>query len=206
MPFPLLPKTSGTRRGRQKLSSKTNSNQYQCTFCTSSFRKRHDWARHEKSVHFQLDSWICTPDLNKLHQLYASSMSACPFCDALYPTPAHWDEHEFYVCAEKSVADRSFGRKDYLWQHLRKFHACTKVPAEGLDAWKGSVSNVQSRCGFCNQSLPTWPSRAEHLAAHFKKGARMEQWQGDWGLNADSMMNLRNAVLPSRRSLMSEST
>ncbi|OQE22986.1 hypothetical protein PENSTE_c009G10185 [Penicillium steckii] len=205
LPFPLLPNTSSTRRGRGKRSSTTD-NQYQCTFCTSSFRKRHDWARHEKSVHFQLDSWICTPNFNELHQLYANSISECPFCDAPYPTPAHWDEHEFHICAEKPVAGRSFSRKDYLWQHLRKFHACTKVPAGDLDAWKGSGGNVQSRCGFCHQTLPTWPSRAEHLAAHFKQGARMEQWQGDWGLDATCLGNLRNAVLPSRRSLISEST
>lgn len=103
------------------------------------------------------------------------------------------------------MTERSFSRKDYLWQHLRKFHACTKVPASDLDAWRGSGNNVQSRCGFCDLLLPTWAARAEHLAGHFKNGARMEQWEGDWGFDILAMSILRNAVLPLQRSLVPES-
>ncbi|KAJ5377066.1 hypothetical protein N7509_013952 [Penicillium cosmopolitanum] len=205
MPFPLLPKTPSSRRQRGRRFSEVEC-QYQCTFCTSSFRKRHDWARHEKSVHLQLDSWICTLNVDELYQQYSTSVDNCYFCDAPYPSPAHWDEHEFHICAGKPIAERSFSRKDYLWQHLRKFHACTKLPASDLDVWRGSNGDVGSRCGFCNQNLPDWASRAEHLAAHFKGGARMEQWQGNWGLDSSAMKMLRNAVLPSRRSLVSGST
>lgn len=204
IPFPLLPKAPSTRRQRGRRLSGAEC-QYQCTFCPSSFRKRHDWARHEKSVHLQLDSWICTQNLDELNQQYSSSVSNCYFCDAPNPTPAHWDEHEFHICAGKPIVERSFSRKDYLCQHLRKFHACTKLPSSDLDFWRGSGGDVESRCGFCNQDLSTWASRAEHLAAHFKKGARMEQWQGDWGLDLSAMNILRNAVLPSRRSFVSGS-
>ncbi|KAJ5089626.1 Homeodomain [Penicillium argentinense] len=198
MPFPLLPKTPSARRQRRKRPSR-DEGQYECTFCTSCFSKRHDWARHEKSVHLQLDSWICTPNLAALQQQFCASIAECPFCDASYPTPAHWEEHEFHICAEKPTAERSFSRKDYLLQHLRKFHACAKSPALDLDAWRGSGGNVQSRCGFCDCSLPTWATRAEHIAAHFKKGARMAQWNGDWGLDVSAMSILRSAVLPSQR-------
>jgi hypothetical protein len=34
----------------------------------------------------------------------------------------------------------------------------------------------------------------------------MEQWQGNWGLEPSAMNILRNATLPSRRSLVSGST
>lgn len=180
--------------------------QYQCTFCTQSFGKRHDWSRHEKSVHLPLDSWVCTPDPNELEQRYTSQSDGCCFCSVQSPTSPHWEEHEFHVCAAKPVAERSFSRKDYLWQHLRKFHACTKTPVSDLDAWRGSGANIQSRCGFCDSPLSTWAARAEHLAEHFKNGARMQQWIGDWGLDASAMSILRNAVLPSRRSLASRST
>lgn len=202
MPFPLLAKSPSTKRQRGRQLSEAEC-QYECTFCTSSFRKRHDWARHEKSVHLQLDSWICTLDVDHLHRQYITSVANCYFCDAPYPTPAHWDEHEFHVCAGKPVVERSFSRKDYLCQHLRKFHACTKLPASDLEVWRGSGGDVGSRCGFCNQNFPTWSSRAEHLAAHFKRGAHMQQWQGGWGLDSSAMNILRNAVLPSRRSLVS---
>ncbi|KAJ5149612.1 hypothetical protein N7448_001190 [Penicillium atrosanguineum] len=204
LPFPLLPKAHRPRRrGRQHLSG--DEGQYQCTFCTQSFRKRHDWSRHEKSVHLQLDSWICTPNLHELQQQYDCQVAECYFCETPFPAPAHWEEHEFHICSAKPAAERSFSRKDYLWQHLRKFHACTKSPVN-LDAWHGAGPNVQSRCGFCDYSLSTWAARVEHIAEHFKNGARIQQWVGDWGLDSSAMSVLRNAILPSQRSLASPST
>lgn len=205
VPFPLIPKTTSNRQHRRQRQRQPKTEcQYQCTFCISSFRKRHDWARHEKSVHVQLGSWICTLNINKLHQQYSTSGYECYFCDNHYPTAGHWEEHEFHICAGKPVTERSFSRKDYLWQHLRKFHSCTKIPALDLAEWRESDNTVRSRCGFCNQNLPTWDSRAEHLAAHFKHGARMDQWEGDWGLDALCMNSLRNAILPSQRSSIPE--
>ncbi|KAJ6163195.1 hypothetical protein N7497_003174 [Penicillium chrysogenum] len=200
LPFPSLPKQIKPKRirGRQRVAVDYH---YQCTFCTQSFKKKHDWARHEKSVHLTLDSWVCTPNLNDVQQAFELQFSECPFCDVLFPTPAHWEEHEFQVCADKPAQERTFSRKDYLWQHLRKFHSCTKVPVADLGAWRGSGVNVESRCGFCGCSLSTWPARAEHLAGHFKKGSRMDQWQGDWGLDASALGVLRNAVPPSQRAI-----
>ncbi|KAJ5156630.1 hypothetical protein N7492_009433 [Penicillium capsulatum] len=197
VPFPLLSAPSPSRRQRRPRG--TGELQYQCTFCTQSFRKRHDWSRHEKSVHLTLDTWICTPDLGELQESWYAQAHQCRFCDTLFPSPSHWDEHDFSACAEKPMAERSFRRKDYLWQHLRKFHGCTQLPVPNLDAWRGTGGNVLSRCGFCNCTLPTWVARAEHLADHFKAGLRMEQWVGDWGLDASTLSVLRNATLPSQR-------
>ncbi|CAG7975958.1 unnamed protein product [Penicillium salamii] len=193
-----LPKPSRPKRirGRQRA---TGDYHYQCTFCAQSFKKKHDWSRHEKSVHLTLDSWVCTPDLSNVQQSFDLQSSECAFCDTLFPTPAHWDEHDFNVCVTKPVTERSFSRKDYLWQHLRKFHGCTKLPISDLDAWRGSGANVESRCGFCGCSLSTWAERAEHLADHFKKGSRMDEWEGHWGFDASTMSVLRNAVLPAQR-------
>lgn len=202
LPFPLLPKRTRTRRSRGSQQSLGEDNKYQCTFCIQSFKKRHDWFRHEKSVHLPLDSWICTPDLNDLqHQPTEPESSECRFCESVFPTLTHWEEHEFNVCAGKPVADRSFSRKDHLWQHLRKFHGCTKMPVPDLDAWRGTGANVQSQCGFCGCFLATWTARSDHLAAHFKKGFRMHQWEGDWGLNPSALSVLRDAILPSQRGL-----
>ncbi|KAJ5815140.1 hypothetical protein N7474_006917 [Penicillium riverlandense] len=207
LPFPLIPKRNTTRRQRHTRRGSTSNDvhQYQCTFCTQSFRKRHDWTRHEKSVHLPLDSWICTPSVDDMNRRLKaetgsqSEPSSCPFCELPSPTPSHLEEHEFAVCAEKPITERSFSRKDYLWQHLRKFHGCTKTPVPDLDAWRSSGSVVHSRCGFCERALPSWRARAEHLSEHFRNGARMEQWAGDWGLDAMAMGVLRNVVLPAQR-------
>lgn len=194
------------RRGHSRQQSNSEENQYQCTFCTQSFKKRHDWTRHEKSVHLQLDSWVCTPNLIELEQRWGAQLVDCSFCDAPFPAANHWEDHEFHICAAKPVSERSFSRKDYLWQHLRKFHACTKLPIPDLDAWRGTGTNVQSRCGFCEITMPTWAVRTQHLAEHFKNGARMDQWVGDWGLDSATMSVLRNAVLPSQRAIVNTST
>ncbi|KAJ5762392.1 uncharacterized protein N7511_005774 [Penicillium nucicola] len=204
LPFPLLPKQSNARRRGRSRAGSVNPNQvYQCTFCTQSFKKKHDWTRHEKSVHLTLDSWICTPNLTELQVSFGVNPSECPFCDVLYPMPAHMEEHEFHVCADKPITERSFSRKDYLWQHLRKFHGCTKPLVSGLDAWRGSGGNVESSCGFCGCRLSSWAARVDHLADHFKNGFRMYQWEGDWGLDSEAMGVLRNAMLPSGRALES---
>lgn len=205
--FPRLPQTRRPRRpAHLRQRSNGEEHQYQCTFCTQSFKKRHDWTRHEKSVHLQLDSWVCTPNLIELQQQWSSQLVGCTFCDAPFPPPTHWEEHEFHICAGKSVAERSFSRKDYLWQHLRKFHGCTKPPVLDLDAWRDTGANVQSRCGFCEITMPTWAVRVQHLAEHFKNGARMDQWVGDWGLDSMAMEALRNALLPSQRAIVGIST
>ncbi|KAJ5168379.1 uncharacterized protein N7482_003973 [Penicillium canariense] len=207
MPFPLLSQTKKPRhRGHSRRQSNVEEHQYQCTFCTHSFKKRNDWSRHEKSVHLQLDSWVCTPNLIELEQQWSAHLAECCFCDTPLPLAAHLEEHEFHICAQKPESERSFSRKDYLWQHLRKFHACTKPPIPSLGAWCGTGANAQSRCGFCDITLPTWAVRAQHLGEHFKNGARMDQWEGDWGLDPTTMGVLRNAVLPSQRAVAGRSS
>ncbi|KZF24823.1 hypothetical protein L228DRAFT_217203 [Xylona heveae TC161] len=198
LPFPLPARGSRSIRRRERQRQVGKENQYQCTFCVQSFKKKHDWCRHEKSVHLSLESWVCTPDLYEL-QPSIPQPSVCRYCDTLSPSHDHWEQHEFYVCSQKPVAERSFRRKDYLWQHLRKFHGCTKPPVADLDTWRDAGEDVRSRCGFCNSSLPTWGARANHLAVHFKNGSHMDQWVGDWGFDSSVLSFLRNGVLPSQR-------
>ncbi|KAL2845055.1 hypothetical protein BJY01DRAFT_235064 [Aspergillus pseudoustus] len=185
---PYSKRPSGGRRGRKRV---TEDGRYQCTFCLQSFKKKHDWSRHEKSVHLPLDVWVCSPNLTELAPPQAP-FTECRFCDQQSPTPEHWETHDFQDCASKPLAERSFSRKDYLWQHLRKFHACTRCPVPDLDAWRAAQSEILSR----------WTSRADHLATHFKEGCRMSQWVGDWGFDSTVLASLRNAVLPIQRSML----
>ncbi|KAL4977197.1 hypothetical protein BDW66DRAFT_133035 [Aspergillus desertorum] len=191
--------SSGRRGGQKRVAEDGH---YQCTFCLQSFKKKHDWSRHEKSVHLPLDVWICTPNLSEL-EYTDIPFAECRFCDQQFPTPEHWESHDFRGCATKPLTDRSFSRKDYLWQHLRKFHGCTRCPVSNLEDWRLSQNGIQSRCGFCEVSLPSWSARSDHLATHFKEGCRMSQWAGDWGFESSVLANLKNAVLPMERGLLS---
>ncbi|KAL4983828.1 hypothetical protein BDW68DRAFT_168101 [Aspergillus falconensis] len=191
--------SSGRRGGRKRVAEDGH---YQCTFCRQSFKKKHDWSRHEKSVHLPLDVWICTPNLGELEDTNVP-FAECRFCDHQSPTPEHWESHDFRECATKPLPERSFSRKDYLWQHLRKFHGCTRYPVPNLEAWRSAQNEIQSRCGFCAASLPSWSARADHLATHFKEGCRMSQWAGDWGFESSVLASLRSAVLPMERGLLS---
>ncbi|KAL2823309.1 hypothetical protein BDW59DRAFT_163469 [Aspergillus cavernicola] len=189
----------GRRGGRKRVAE---DGRYQCTFCMQTFKKKHDWSRHEKSVHLSLDVWICTPNLSELEPAHTRSL-ACRCCDHQSLDQEHWESHDFRECATKPLSERSFSRKDYLWQHLRKFHGCTQYPVPDLNAWRSLQNEIHSRCGFCASLLPSWSARADHLATHFKEGCRMSQWVGDWGFDSSVQASLRNAVLPIQRGLMS---
>ncbi|KAA8651485.1 homeobox domain-containing protein [Aspergillus tanneri] len=224
LPFPRRPSHLRHRSSSSRLRPPSSTPSYQCTFCPRSFKKKNDWTRHESSIHLPLDVWICTPSLFDLepyllepskstsastsrhepkHKPESGSRSgpeseSCHFCN--HPSPTHTSEHDFHVCSETPRSQRSFPRKDHLWQHLRKFHGCTKLPVPDLDAWRSSCRDrVRSRCGFCGTALASWDERADHLARHFREGWRMEEWLGDWGFEDDVQTVLRRAVVPAMR-------
>ncbi|ATY61330.1 homeobox and C2H2 transcription factor, putative [Cordyceps militaris CM01] len=176
--------TVGTRR---------KNTTFQCTFCLQSFRKRYDWVRHERSIHLPgLDSWICRvplpPDQSFLVWRVNQTHPECIFCGAPSPTHDHIQSHEFQTCAERPASERTFTRKDHLWQHLHKFHHCKK-----WEGWKPDLAllqhkqdRLQSRCGFCNVTMSSWEERAQHLASHFRRGATMTEWSGGPGIRLPS--------------------
>ncbi|OQD78322.1 hypothetical protein PENDEC_c001G03847 [Penicillium decumbens] len=188
------------RRRRRKASLPTNTfNQqksraarpFQCTFCTDSFAAKYDWQRHEKSMHLILDKWTCSPHGGVTEE---NGILRCVFCSAANPNKDHLETHNYITCQEKSIRERTFYRKDHLNQHLRlmhnaKFQRC-------MDKWQSSITEINSRCGFCLSLLHTWKDRVEHLAGHFKNGATMSQWQGDWGFDSHIQERVENAIPP----------
>ena len=150
---------------------------FHCTFCTSSFSTKHDWARHEKSQHLSLETWVCCQSGGTI--LSAEGQITCAFCAEINPTKQHLETHNFSACQVKEASERTFYRKDHFMQHLRLTHECKISPRMGV--WKQEITDVKSRCGFCSATFDTWTQRAEHLAAHFKCRTNMEDWIGDWG-------------------------
>lgn len=188
------------RRRRRKASVPVNTfnhqkaravRPFQCTFCTDSFAAKYDWQRHEKSMHLILDKWTCSPHGGVTEE---NGTLRCVFCFAINPDKVHLETHNYLNCQEKSIQERTFYRKDHLNQHLRLMHNAKFQPC--MEIWQSSITNIKSRCGFCASVLHTWKDRVDHLAGHFKNGANMSQWHGDWGFEPYILERVENAIPP----------
>lgn len=151
--------------------------QYQCTFCIETFKTKHDWQRHEKSLHLSLERWVCAYNVST-----ADLPRKCAFCGSSHADEAHYETHNYTICQERSLEERTFYRKDHLRQHLRLVHDC-QFHAPTMDSWKIAAPRIRSRCGFCGLVVDTWAARTDHIADHFKSGKTMANWRGSWGFD-----------------------
>ncbi|KAI1742721.1 hypothetical protein F4680DRAFT_25006 [Xylaria scruposa] len=193
------------RRRRQKrrqrhtataeLSAKKESQRiYQCTFCTDTFMSRYDWTRHEATLHLPLDRWTCLP-IGPRYVKSGEDAARCALCDAVDPSDDHILTHNAAVCTTKSLSARVYHRKDHLRQHIRLVHhAADMIPS--MDSWKSQPVKVMSRCGFCGETFTKWSDRNDHLADHFREGARMREWKGCRGLEPAIALLVENAIPP----------
>ncbi|KXJ88965.1 hypothetical protein Micbo1qcDRAFT_150182 [Microdochium bolleyi] len=111
-----------------------------CKTCSRHFKKRSDLTRHESSIHSASKrSWVCslpTPaDQSLVVWSIESGVPQCLLCGCSAPDEAHLGTHEFDACGERNLSDRTFTRKDHLWQHLRKFHGCKR--------WEGWTPDLE---------------------------------------------------------------
>ena len=163
---------------------------FYCTFCTQPFKKKYDWLRHERSVHMpSLSLYICSPPLSEevspvLWRMHSTGPE-CLYCGEASPSPEHFSSHEWESCLEKPEDERTFTRKDHLWQHMKKFHRCKRW--EGwekveLENCRRVRDGVKSWCGFCGVEMASWGDRGEHVAAHFRDGLSLGDWTGGCGV------------------------
>lgn len=162
---------------------------FQCTFCADTFPSKYDWQRHEKSLHLALERWICSPNGGVA---FLDGQAVCLFCRLPNPSSEHLETHNFTACQEKPLAERTFYRKDHIRQHLKLLHSAKFDPL--MESWKSMVSDIKSSCGFCPTVFTTWEQRADHLAAHFKNGSDMLEWQGGWGFEPHIERLVDNSV------------
>lgn len=59
--------------------------QFQCTFCTDTFKNRYDWTRHEGTLHLVLASWTCLPS-GPTYNRPGESAWRCALCDFVNPS------------------------------------------------------------------------------------------------------------------------
>ncbi|KAK8080374.1 zinc finger domain-containing protein [Apiospora hydei] len=197
--LPSFARTRGRRRRRRIPQRRSQENlgekpkTFQCTFCTETFRTKHDWQRHEKSLHLSLERWVCSPEGARAINSGSGVMS-CVFCGEANPTDSHLESHNFSGCMERSLEERTFYRKDHLRQHLKLVHGVT-FTSWSMDNWRVTTPEIRSRCGFCGVVMDSWTARTDHLAEHFKTGYTMADWKGDWGFE-DPVMNLVENSIP----------
>ncbi|KAL2754482.1 hypothetical protein ACRALDRAFT_209853 [Sodiomyces alcalophilus JCM 7366] len=198
--------TRGRRRRRRpnpkradpKTSLTTPRKTFQCTFCTEMFRTKHDWQRHEKSLHLSLERWVCSPNGPRAAIHPTLNQPCCVFCGEPNPDDAHIESHNHSTCQERSLDERTFYRKDHLNQHLRLVHN-VRFLDWCMKSWKVATPEIRSRCGFCGIVMDTWSFRVDHLAEHFKTGNTMADWKGDWGFEAPVLEMVENSIPPCTR-------
>ncbi|KAL7912478.1 hypothetical protein GGI35DRAFT_252891 [Trichoderma velutinum] len=194
-------KSRGRRRRRRQVPKTVDISamlpsihRYQCTFCTETFKTKHDWQRHEKSLHLSLEQWVCSP--NGPIQFCAEwDCLACVYCGLKNPSPEHAEQHNDFVCHGRPEEEKTFFRKDHLRQHLSIVHDA-KFQKWPMSDWKVATPAVRSRCGFCGIILYSWDSRVGHLAQHFKTGKSMADWKGDWGFQGEILKIVENGMPP----------
>jgi hypothetical protein len=168
---------------------------FQCTFCTDTFKTKYDWTRHEASLHLPLDRWTCTPHGPRYSTPGGNNVQLCVFCDLANPSDAHLSSHRISECCEKPLAAREFFRKDHLRQHLRQVHKVENF-TRAMEDWKSKLVEIQSRCGFCDETFQLWSERNDHLAHHFRNGASMKDWKGARGLEPAVATLVRHSIPP----------
>ncbi|KAG8667854.1 hypothetical protein FPOAC2_13057 [Fusarium poae] len=194
----LFSRGSSRRRRRaykeERRSLATTHKAFQCTFCTETFRAKHDWQRHENSLHLPLERWVCSPE-GPRGQKADSSETRCVFCGHVDPDDTHIEGHNYSACKNRPVQERTFNRKDHLNQHLKLVHNA-KFAEWPMRQWKAPPPAIQSRCGFCNLVMENWSDRVHHLADHFKAGKTMADWKGDWGFEPHILELVENSIPP----------
>lgn len=175
---------------------------YQCTFCTETFKTKHDWQRHEKSLHLSLERWICCPNgPNQFNGEY--DQNQCVFCGLANPPSGHAEVHNYSSCADRSLEERTFYRKDHLRQHLNLVHDA-KFQGFSMECWKAVTPEIRSRCGFCGVVMGSWTFRVDHLAEHFKGGKSMADWKGDWGFDPQVLDIVENGMPPCKYPILTD--
>lgn len=102
-----------------------------CAECSRTFTRKSDLRRHERAIHSSTkETWICAnlipPGESATIWRISQAEPECALCGFPSPDEDHNLSHEFVACADRHITERTFTRKDHLFQHLEKFHRCRR--------------------------------------------------------------------------------
>jgi len=135
----------------QKRHRRSKRSGYHCSECARDFTRKSDMLRHERAIHSPpKEMWICSnlilPGEPTMVWRISQPGPECALCGQPNPDERHILSHEFVACADRRVDERSFSRKDHLFQHLEKFHRCRrKWDGWTLDGAVDRLRHVQDR-------------------------------------------------------------
>jgi len=151
---------------------------YTCTFCFKKCGSRPAWEQHETTKHNKpRDAWICCSGNSTA--VIDGGQRLCIFCRCCDPTAEHlFQAHNYELCAERQVSERTYSRMEKLTQHLRGFHKCAAVQPEMLSEWKKVTEQTKMEwtCGICDTSFNRWSDRLKHVGNHWDDGLDISHW------------------------------
>lgn len=121
-----------TKPTLQNIAAPATPRKFQCTFCTESFKTKHDWQRHEKSLHLSLERWICAANGPTILSPETNT-PVCAFCGVSNPDEAHL---EFHVSA--LIPNSIF----VSGKHASEFPTNSKFISESIEATHYDISTV----------------------------------------------------------------
>lgn len=155
---------------------------YSCTYqqCNYGTHSLSDWKRHEVGQsHWPQYAYMCLDCLNSAGE---SHDQICRYCGLPFDSENSPRTDHYLLCETAREYARPFSRKDHFIDHCRISHGrpnMTSVDMKGEPAlWIYPInSNWPRYCGFCDVTFTEWNERVKHVAEHFRKGSKIEQWR-----------------------------
>lgn len=140
-----------------------------CPYSTSSFT---DWKRHEEGEkHWPQERFMCLEFPSAPAPVDVVGSPVCQYCLDTY-SPGVEPRAHYLNCQSAKEDGTTFGRKDHLMQNLREAHGMPRMNSLA-SSWKYGVDSRWSRqCGFCGDRFQDRTERMQHIAQHFRDGAK----------------------------------
>ena len=102
----------------------------------------------------------------------------CVFCNVLHPDSEHLGTHNIYLCINKSLADRSYSRKELLAKHL-KHHGIVEASLLA-DQWRYTTNKKSFACGFCGSYYDSLVEQINHIdVMHYRFLENINNWDSN---------------------------